>query len=52
MDVGTSLIADGESAESVQPRQRTFHYPTMPAQSLAGVDAFTGNPAFMPRLRR
>ena len=30
---------------AVQPRQRPFHHPAVPAQPLAGVDAFTRDPA-------
>src|SRR5689334_17779280 len=46
MDVGAALVADGQPAEAIQPRQRTFHYPAVPTQPLAGFDAFTGNTAF------
>src|SRR5690349_1227124 len=46
MDVGAALVADGEPAEAVQPGQGALDHPPVPAQSFAGFDAFTGNPAF------
>ena len=45
MDVEAAFIANGEPAELIQPRQRTFHHPPMPAQPLAGLNAPTGDAA-------
>jgi hypothetical protein len=38
MNVGTTLVADGEAAEAVKPGECAFHHPAMSAQPLAGVD--------------
>ena len=46
IDVGAPLVAEGQAAEAIQPSQRTFHHPSVPAQALARLDAFTGDPAF------
>lgn len=43
MDVGPSLVADGEAAELGEPSQRALHDPPVPAQTLAALDAATGD---------
>ena len=43
MDIGPSLIADGQPAVPVEPGQGALHHPAMAAQPLAGVDAFAGD---------
>ena len=55
MDVGAPLIADGEAAKAVQPCQCSLDDPAMSAQSIAAVEAPSGNagldgafPAFAP----
>lgn len=44
MDVLTSLIANGEAAEAVEPGQCALHYPPIAAQSLTDVHTAAGNP--------
>ena len=39
MNVGTTLVADGEAAEAVEPSERALDDPAVPAQLLAAVDA-------------
>ena len=55
MDVGAPFITDGQAAETVEPGQRAFDDPAVPAQPFAAVDAASGNsgrdpafPAFSP----
>src|SRR4051794_11307875 len=43
-DVGASLIADGEAAEPAEPSQGAFDDPAMAPQTLAAVDAASGDP--------
>jgi hypothetical protein len=43
MDIGPTLVADGEPAEAIEPGQRAFHHPAMAPQALAGVDRLAGN---------
>lgn len=45
MDVGAPLVANGQAPELPDPSQRPFDHPAVPTQSLAGVDAFAGNPS-------
>jgi hypothetical protein len=45
MDVDAAFVADGQPAESVQPRQRTLYDPAVPAQSLARLNAPAGDAA-------
>ena len=44
VEVGASLVADGEAAEPGQPRQGPLHDPAMASQSFAALDAAPGNP--------
>src|SRR5829696_7369172 len=43
MDVGAAFIANGQTPEAAQPRQRPLHHPAMATQALAGVNAFPRN---------
>lgn len=43
-DVGATLVADSEPTVAAEPGQRTLHDPTVPAQTLAALDATTGDP--------
>jgi hypothetical protein len=43
MEVGATLVADGEAAEAVEPGQGALNDPPMSAQFLAGVDALPRN---------
>ena len=43
MDVGPSLVADGEAAELGGPSQRPLHDPPVSAQTLAALDAAAGD---------
>jgi hypothetical protein len=40
MDILPPLVADGQAPELAQPRQRALYHPAVPAQLLAGLDAF------------
>lgn len=42
MDVGPSLVADGQAAKAVEPSQRALDDPTVAAQTLAAVEAAPG----------
>jgi hypothetical protein len=42
-DVGASLVANGQPAETAEPSQRAFHHPAMASQPLGAVDAAPGN---------
>ncbi len=44
MDVGETLVADGETPVPGQPRQRPLHYPPVPSQSLATLYPDSGYP--------
>jgi hypothetical protein len=44
MDVLASFIADGETAEAVEPRQCALNHPPVVSQSLADVHTAAGNP--------
>jgi hypothetical protein len=44
MDVLASFIANGETAEAVEPRQGALHHPAISSQALADVHAAAGNP--------
>jgi hypothetical protein len=44
VDVGSPLVADGQTTKLVQPGQRPFHDPAMATESLAGVDALARDP--------
>ena len=55
MDVGAPLVADGQAADAVEPSQRAFDDPAVPAEPFAAVEASPGNagrdpalPAFAP----
>jgi hypothetical protein len=39
VDVGAMFIADGQTAEAREPRQRTLDHPTVAAQALTASDA-------------
>lgn len=43
MDVGPSLVADGEAAELGEPGQRPLDDPPVPAQTLAALDPAPGD---------
>lgn len=43
MDVGASFVEDGETAKAVEPCQRSFDSPAVPAQPFAAVRAATGD---------
>lgn len=45
MDVLASFIANGETAEAVEPSQCALHHPAMPSQVLTVVHTAAGNPA-------
>ena len=42
-DVGAPLVADGQTAEAVEPCQRSFDNPAVPTRPFAAVHATTGN---------
>jgi hypothetical protein len=44
MDVLTSFIADGETAEAVEPRQCALNHPAVASQVLTDVHTAAGNP--------
>jgi hypothetical protein len=44
MDVLASFIADGETAEAIEPGQCALHYPPVASQSLADVHTTAGDP--------
>ncbi len=44
MDVGTPLVADRQATEAVEPGERAFHDPAVPAQPFAGFHATSGDP--------
>ena len=44
MDVLATLIANGETAEAVEPCQCTLDYPAIPSQALTDVHTAAGNP--------
>src|SRR5215210_7097922 len=44
MDVVAALVADLQPPVAVHPRERSFHYPPVSAQLLAGLDASPGYP--------
>src|SRR4051812_20594774 len=39
MNVGATLVADGEAAEAVEPSERALDHPAVPAEPLAALDA-------------
>lgn len=43
MDVLTTLIADGETAEAIEPRQCALHHPPIASQALADVHTTAGD---------
>lgn len=43
VDVGAPLVADGQTAEAVEPGERSFDDPAVAAQPLAAVDATLRN---------
>ena len=43
MEIGPSLVADGQPPEAGEPGEGTFHHPAMLPQPLAGVDALAGD---------
>src|SRR5260370_10092360 len=44
MNVKPSLISNGQSAVVVEPGKRPVHYPPVPSQLLATLNASPGNP--------
>ncbi len=44
MDVSSTLVADAQAPESMQPAQRSFDHPTPTAQMFPAFDAPPGNP--------
>lgn len=44
MDIGAALVAHLEAAETVEPRERAFHYPAIPPEPLARFDPAPRNP--------
>jgi hypothetical protein len=49
--VGFAFVADGESSVSGEPQDSSFDHPAVPAELLAGLDTFAGDPDRIPRRR-
>jgi hypothetical protein len=43
MDIGPTLVADGEPPEAIEPGQGAFHHPAVPTQALARLDLLASN---------
>lgn len=45
MNVGSSLVANGQAAVLGQPRERPLNYPAMPTEPVVALDPFPSDPA-------
>lgn len=48
VDVGASLVADRQAPEAIEPSVRALHHPSVPAQSLAALDAAACDARYNP----